>query len=265
MLEILILSALVIAGDPTVPQPTSTPAKSTPEIGRVKALLPACVALREVVAPSFAAALSADKRFSDASVYLADYAAKRVEATTLPTKIRTKGGAELATRLQPADPKTVTPESLLARLDIEFSQMSQNVLTMGKELGDPRVGENVTDPGVQAERRELERLYETQLSRLSALHLFLEKERKRLSDQREAEGAAAAGLGASANANVAQPVASPDAEPTAAPIFGQPSLNGIALNDRRSVQDWTAGIVAQVRTNENIAAHTFLGITDDCR
>jgi hypothetical protein len=263
MLEIIMLVALLtgapIQEAPPTPAPAVTPLDFT-EIGRTKASTPACAALRELVAPSFDAAIRADKQFGEAAGNFSQYAVARVDATTLPTNVIRSNGKQLATRLVAPDPGTATPESLLARLDSELGIMQKDVLKIAAALGDPRLAEERVDPVIVTERQQLQNLYEVELARINSMTMFLQKENLRLTKQRLAEE----------ECSVKGPECDVHATPPAVPNvtgqpFDQPSLTFNAMNDKQSIANWTGGLAAETHKVENAAARTFLAVGESCR
>jgi len=268
MIALFALAAMLVAGtDQTQsPAPAATAAGDLPEIGRVKSRVLSCVALQELVVPSFAAALRADKQFTQAAPQFASYAEAKDSATTLPTNVKKANGAPMKTKLIAADPDSATPEMYLARLDKALATMQQEVLTISKALGDPRIAADITDPAVQAERAQLQVLYAAQVTRIATLQEFLERQRmnraitdKTLTDQSVFSSAGVnmddlQAAGADALASGHDPL-----------LGGQPMINGLALNDKQSVADWTTGMARGVHNYENVAAKTFLDIGKNCK
>jgi len=85
-------------------QASPPPAAQLPEIGRIRAISPSCIALQDIVLPSFAAAARADKEFAQAAPQFAAFAEARDAAKTLPTGITKASGHEMQTKLIAADP-----------------------------------------------------------------------------------------------------------------------------------------------------------------
>jgi len=263
MLEIIMLVAL-LTGAPSqeasqTPAPAVAPLDLT-EIGRTKASIPACSALRSLIAPSFDAAVRADKEFGEAAGNFAQYAVARVDATTLPTNVTKANDKQMPTKLVTPDQETARPESLLARLDTELSRMQKDILKIGGALGDPRLAEERTDPVIVTERQQLQNLYEVELARINSMTMFLQKESLRLTKQRFAED----------QCHVEGPNCDVHATPPASPSvtgqpFDQPSLTFNAMNDKQSIANWTGGLAAQTRAIENNAARTFLAVGESCR
>jgi len=264
MLAISVFAALLMGASgqqgTAAPSATASPMADIPEIGRTRAVTSPCVLLQELVAPSFAAAMHGDKQFAEASATFADYAVARVDATTLPTKVIKADGKQMATRLSTPDQETAKPESLLARLDIEFAGMQKDAARISAALADPRLSPDITDAAVQSERQGLEKVYEIDLARLSAMNMFLQKENLRLSKQRLAEDDCHA-AGGDCDVN-APPIAAPSAT---APRYDQPMLTFNAANDKRSMTGWTSAMASEVRNVENDAARAFLAVAENCR
>jgi hypothetical protein len=263
MLEIITLVALLTGATgqevPPAPAPAATPLEFT-EIGRTKASIPACSALRDLIAPSFEAATRADKQFGEAAGNFSQYAVARVDATTLPTNVIKSNGKQMATKLVAPDSETAKPETILARLDRELSVMQKDILIIGTALGDPRLAEERTDPVIVTERQQLQNLYEVELARINSMTMFLQKENLRLAKQRLAEDKCHS-AGPDCDVNAPPPV-SPSV--TTQP-FDQPSLTFNAANDKQSIADWTGSLAAGTHNVENTAAKTFLAVGTICR
>jgi hypothetical protein len=268
LIAALVLVAMLLT-DQAQPQSQATAAPAAgdlPEIGRVKSKVPSCVALQELVIPSFAAALRADKQFTQAAPQFASYAEAKDSATTLPTNVKKANGSPMKTKLIAADPDSATPEMYLARLDKALATMQQEVQVISKALGDPRIAADVTDPAVQSERSQLLVLYAAQMTRIATLQEFLERQRmnraitdKTLTDQSVFSSAGVnmddlQAAGADALASGHDPL-----------LAGQPMINGLALNDKQTVSDWTTGMARGVHNYENVAAKTFLDIGKNCK
>jgi hypothetical protein len=220
---------------------TAPPAPTLPEIGRVRALRPACTAMRDLIIPSFAAARRADVRFAQTRVRLPQY-------------------VEFA-----ADPEHRTDvfrESALSRLDADATAILQETLVLNRALGDPRFKDN-TDPQVDAERAQLQQLYNTQQARANQLQEFVMRERNAIAKNgMEDPGAFGRQRGPTTLIDAAR-VPAPMPALTAPP--GMPLLSGrIAMADKAAINDWSGSMAAAVRASENQAARAFLPIAHSC-
>ena len=216
----------------------ATPPPSVlPPIGRVRAATPACTAMRDLVIPSFAAALKSDQVFAQTSKRLPQY-------TDFANDKMAEG--------------TAYRESVLAKLDMDASALLKNAQSIEHALHDPRLAEDSKDPQIQAERQQLERLYEYQQARASLLAQFVIREQVKYGQS---------GIGD--NSGLSTQHLDMSATPTPMPGLtappGMPLMTGVAMSDRNAVNEWSAGITAEIRQNENQAAKTFLPIAQKCR
>jgi hypothetical protein len=268
---------LAVAPAQTAPAPSATPntADVIPEIGRVKSKAPACSALQDLVAPSFAAAMRADKQFAQAAPQFAAYATAKASATALPTnvtRVTSSGDRPMQSKIGADELDSPTPEMYLARLDKALAEMKREAAAINKALGDPRLASDSNDPAVQSERKQLSQLYDVQVARIATLQEFLD--RQRLGRARTDttitnntafdKGARGAIPGVNTADNQAAAAAALDSGHVVF-LFGQPSINGQAANDKQSVNDWTTSIGRAVRENENTAAKTFFAIALNCQ
>jgi len=271
-----LVTMLANAAAQTTPAPDA--GQIIPEIGRTKSKAPACTALQELVAPSFAAARRVDKQFEQAAPQFAAYAAAKAASSTLPTNIKRSGGgtdqpdsADFAVkpRVTAEDQDSVNPDAYIAHLDKALASMKQDILAITKALGDPRLASDSPDPAVQSEREALLRLYLAQASRVATLQEFLDRERlnRIKADTTLTDNGAfwAAGVGGSAWEKIAAQAAAALNSGHVPLLFGQPMLSGLASNDKQSVNDWTAGMGRIVHDNENLAAKTFYDIAQSCK
>jgi hypothetical protein len=119
-------------------------AQPLPEIGRTRSVSPACVAMRDLVGPSWSAAQRADKRFVETRKRLPNY-------------------AEIVD-----DPEHRTDafrQMLISKLDSDASNLLQEAQVLSKALGDPRISADNKDPQVVETRRALQQLYDAQMTR----------------------------------------------------------------------------------------------------
>ena len=238
------LLALILAFAPPVPDaspqpPTTRSSSDIPEIGRVRAISPACGAMRDLVIPSFKAAKEADGHFENVSKNLPEY----VRAIADDSKYN-------------PEPPSIR-EFRLAKLAMDNTKMLQNAKVIADALGDRRLA-NTSDPAVIAERQQLQTLYDFQITRASELNQFV---------MREENTVALAGVGGDGGAfrGRMQPQATPEPRETSTPL-GMPKLNGrIGFADAASIRDWTGQITAAVKGNEEAAARTFFSIAKSCQ
>ena len=238
------LLALILAFAPPVPDvspqpPATQSASDIPEIGRVRAISPACGAMRDLVIPSFKAAKEADGRFENVSKNLPEY----VRAIADDSKFNPEPPA--------------LREFRLAKLAMDNTKMLQNAKVIADALGDRRLA-GTSDPAVIAERQQLQSLYESQITRASELNQFV---------MREENTVALLGVGGDGGAfrgrNGSQ--ATPEPRQTSTPL-GMPKLYGrIGFADAASIRDWTGQITAAVKGNEEVAARTFFVISKSCQ
>jgi hypothetical protein len=221
---------------------TQAPAANLPEIGRVRAATPVCAAMRDLIIPSFAAALRADARFSETRVRLPKY-------------------VEIAD--DPEHRTDVFRESALSKLDADATKILNETLVLNKALGDPRF-KDPTDPQVIAAKNQLQQLYATQQARANQLQEFVMRQRNEIAKNGFSDNSAFAPRN--------QPIPLPGGDtqlkppPSLKAPAGMPLLNGkIAMADKASINDWSGSMAAAVRASENLAAHTFLPIAQSCR
>lgn len=229
------------------PAASNNPAYGLPQIGRTRAVAPACAATRDLVIPSFKAALAADKRYIEAAKpHLVTYAEVN------------------------ADPNAgVSKTAAISLLDRDVSAMLEQTQTIAKALGDPRISASVTDPDVKRLRAAMQQLYAVQMARASALNEFVQREGMR--DSREQIGSTNAFGGRDSNGQKVQitppPIATPDVSVT--PVPGMPVLHGattgLTLQDRENMQRWANQVQKETRDRENAAAKTFYTVAQRCR
>jgi hypothetical protein len=227
--------------------PTEVPAavpSDLPEIGRTRATSPACAAMRDLVIPSFAAARKADARFSETQTRLPKYAEIRADAKNDRNKTHDDSFRE----------------SMLSRLEQDAANLLGYSAFIGKALGDPRLSADSKDPDVQAERAQLQALYEMQQARAKMLAQLAARERVTMTQTQMAE------VSMSGGRRQALPVsedASPNPFETGAP--GMPTFSGIAFADKATATNWGIGMAKAVAEAENRAAKSFLPLAQRCR
>lgn len=235
---------------PPLPFESPRPAASTapaplnlPEIGRVRSTRPACAAVRDLVIPSFKAALSADELYVKTMVPRLD---KYADIN--------------------ADPNAgVSRTAALHNLDRDVSTLLDDARKISDALGDPRVAASANDPEVKQVRNALQTLYAAQMARAGALSEFVQRETQK--DSLASVGTTNA-FDQQANQGAPPPPRSaPDVAFT--PIPGMPILHGpdagLAMADRNNMRDWSTAVRVQTRARENQAAKTFYTIAQSCR
>ena len=219
------------------------PAPSLPNIGRTRSVTPACAAMRDLIVPSFAAALRADKRFTETRKRLPNY-------------------ADIVD--DPEHAHDAFRQQVLQKLDSDASNLLQEAKVLNDALGDARLSADIKDPQVVAERRALQQLYDAQMTRANLLNEFVIREHVASArDGMEDNGAFRARGAAPQTISQLRTPTNPIPAMTAPP--GMPLRNGIALADKNTMADWGASLQTFVRTNENQAAKTFLPIANSCR
>ncbi len=248
----------VTAGASAAPDPAATPfaigtfqpvpvnagpfSAPLPNIGRTRSVSPACAAMRDLIVPSFAAAVRADKRFAETRKRLPSY-------------------AEIVD--DPSHADDAFRDAALHKLSQDATSLMQEALVLNKALGDPRISADIKDPQVVAQRRQLEQLYESQATRANLLNEFVIREqsaaaKRGLEDNGAFGNRLTAGL--QPNPHVAgNPLPAQTAPPN------MPLRSGIALADKNTLQDWGTSIAVYVRKSENEAAKTFYPIAQSCR
>ena len=223
-------------------QPSGTPTSSPlPEIGRVRSSRPACVAMRELVIPSFAAAQRSDARFAETRVRLPEY-------------------ARLAD--DPEHRTDIFRESALAKLDGDADDLLKEALEINKALGDPRLSADSKDPEVMAERKALQQLYDTVRTRANTLTEFVTRQKAAIARNGIDTTAGDAFGGRGQSSPVAAPY-QPAPALTAPP--GMPVLGGNDLSDREQMREWAGNMNRAVAYSENQAAKVFLPIAQRCK
>lgn len=223
-----------------VPEPPAVPLQ---DIGRTRSVTPACAAMRDLIVPSFAAAVRADKRFTDTRKRLPSY-------------------VEIAD--DPEHRTDVFRQMMLSKLDADASTLLQEAKVLNDALGDARLSADTKDPQVAEERRALQTLYVAQMTRANLLNEFVMRERFAVAKDGlgDASPFAPRGLTPKTASQLRTPT-NPIPTATAAP--GMPSRSGITMADKNAIDDWGSSISTYVRTNENEAARTFLPIAKTCR
>jgi hypothetical protein len=253
--------ALVAAGaGAQTPKPAATPfaigtlqpfgasanttpfSQALPNIGRTRSVTPACAAMRDIVVPSFAAAMRADKQFVETRKRLPNY-------------------ADLVD--DPEHSSDVYRISALHKLGQDAANLMEEAQTISKLLGDPRISEDVKDPQIVAERRQLQALYVAQVTRANLLNEYVMREQVATAKQGIDDNSAFRGRNTanSGTGNVQAP-AQPMPQLTAPP--NMPLRSGISLADKRAIEDWGTTLHTYVRNAENQAAKTFYPIAKSC-
>jgi hypothetical protein len=212
-----------------------------PNIGRTRSVSPACAAMRDLVVPSFAAALRADKKFAETRKRLPNY-------------------GDIAA--DPIHKDDAFRESILHQLGRDASTLMEEALVMNRALGDPRIAADNKDPQVVAQRRGLQELYVAQVTRANLLNEFVMREQMAVS-RRGLEDNGAFASRQSVNSRTAPIPDMPVPSLTAPPYM--PLRSGMSMADRNLLDDWGASLSGYVRKSENEAAKTFYPIARSCR
>jgi hypothetical protein len=240
MLAVLVLSLLfALQADPT-PAPAASSAPPYPEIGRTHSTTPACAIIRDLAGPSFIAARKADQNFSTIASSLPNYAQVVDDQNTQFS----------AARLM-----------LISRIDIDVTQMMQDAQVLKKALADPRVAPTITDPIVQAERAQMQQLYDAETARAGPLSEFVTRERLTIIRHDDGDTNAFSGGG---GGRFSTPAPTPTPIATATPLY-LPQLTGIGLTDSGAMRTWTRQIGASVTSSESSAARLFFTVYNNCR
>jgi hypothetical protein len=248
------LAALFVFGIP-LPGPTigpevarmlARPVPALPEIGRVRAISPACAIMHDLIIPAFTAARRADDRFAAAS--------KGVPAYAYTLTDHDIG----------EDDRTVD-KRYGSDVDRQLSNISQTVTSILREtqavsraLGDPRFASGENDPKVVAEREQLQSVYDAQMARASILSEFVTREGT--TNMGSLPGST--GLNAGGRRGTARSAPDPARPPI--PVNGQPDLNGLGLNDASASQNWMTSLDQVIHVREFNAANTFIDVAKDC-
>lgn len=234
----LVLAALVAQAVSPAPSPSSVP--DLPEIGHVRATSPACAVMHDLVIPSFAASVRADRRFAETRKQLPRY-------------------IDLVD--DPDNATSMYRQSLIERFASDAATLQNEAEVLSKALGDPRLA-GPQDAQVQIERAQLEQLYEAEQQRAAELTEFVQRERvKTHGDGMEDSGAFVGRL------TMMPPGTHLDSKPPP-PTHGKPGmplLSGNPLGDKETIGGWSTAMAAAVRDSENRAAKTFLPIAQNCR
>ncbi len=237
---IAVVVALVLAQIATsspIPAPSPAPSGEA-EIGRVRTVAPSCVAMRDLVIPSFAQMLKTDASFAQATPWLAGYA----------ENIAKDGDPHLA-------------QMYLSRMGQTVATMLQSLQPVAKALGDPKLK---GEPGgaVDDEHKALQQLYDVELARLTVLNEYY---------LRQSTSAARAELQADDGAFARSVHHGSAPEPTPTPftsdrtLFGQPNLDpNVPFVARNEMNAWSGGMTTQVRASQAEAARVFFPIAESC-
>ena len=221
-------------------EPVASPspaAAGLPEIGRVRSTTPACAVLRDLVIPSFAAAVRADARFAE-------------------TRKRLPNFGELSAEARADDPMR---QSALAKLDADATKLLGEALIINRALGDPRLAADSTDPVIVEERRQLQQLYDTQKTRANILWEFVMRKNIAMSKAQFAEDTTIGGR------NQALPQNADDVPDRSLVVLpGMPTESRIGFANRQRFEEWGTAIAAGIRVSENAAAKAFLPIAQRC-
>ena len=240
------------------PEPSASPAAQLPEIGRVRATSAACAAMRDVVIPSYAAAMRADARFAETRKRLPQLADLLGDYYHQRAKVKSDG---------------VFLEAAVTRLGVDSANLLREAATIRKLLDDPRL-RDTQDPSVQAERAALEQVYETQQARATVLNELATRQSVELgrdyvgmeSDFTKTGKQIMAEVDTDRTGNqLGRSVPSPIPVPTISARAGMPLITGLEARDRAALDEWAAGVQIAVRQSENQASRTLLPLAQNCR
>lgn len=226
--------------DAATPSPSPI---ALPEIGRVRSTGIACVAMRDLVIPSFAAARRNDTEYADATQRLKRYISASDDDSNKQAPAYLEG--------------------LLSKLDMNVSALRTSLLVINRALGDPRISADAVrgNPQLSDLRAQLQRIYAVQADRTNALGEFVMREQAAMNRAEFSAGSTAfSGRGTRTPATESIPAAAPTRQP-----IGMPVRSGIEFGDIVSIADWTGSYVRQVRQTENGAAKVFFPIAQSCR
>ncbi len=205
-----------------------------PEIGRVRAISPACSALRDLIIPSFTAARRADVTFATTTKDLQRY----VEVVD-DEGLRNSGFHQKAA----------------FDLGRDAANLRESLLVVSRALGDPRLAPSVTDPTIRIQRTQLEQVYAVQAGRAGILDEFIARENKDVARARVDRDPLYRG-GELAPGGRAMPTDPPHA---------MPRLTGLAFGDKQAIREWADGMTSEVRSAEDDAAKALLPTAETCR
>jgi hypothetical protein len=217
-----------------VPAPAAT---NYPEIGRTHSTPSSCAVIRDLAGPAFVAARKADQQFGTVASALPNY------AQVVDDKNTQWGPARLM---------------LISRIDINLTSMMEDAQVLKKALADPRLAPTVTDPTVQAERTQMQQLYDAETARAGPLFEFVTRERVQILQHDDGDPNAFSG-----GAHSQTPPPTPVPIPTATPLW-LPQLTGIGLTDTGAMRTWTSTIGSSVKSSEDSAARLFYTVFKGC-
>lgn len=239
------------------PEPSASPAAQLPEIGRVRATSAACAAMRDVVIPSYAAAMRADARFAETRKRLPQLADVLGDYYHQRAKVKSDG---------------VFLEAAVTRLGVDAANLLHEAAIIRKLLDDPRL-RDTQDPSVQAERAALQQVYETQQARATALNELATRQSVELtrdnvgmeSDFVKTNKQIMAEVHSQDTEELGKSRPSPIPAPTISARAAMPLITGLEARDRAALDEWAAGVQSAVRQSENQASRTLLPIAQSCR
>jgi hypothetical protein len=236
--------ALAAQTAPPSPAPSAAP---LPEIGRTRALLPACAVLRDVTVPSLVAAHEADLRFGQVQTALPRYAELKNDYASQRAPVKSDG---------------IFLEAQIRRLDMQLASLLQANEKIRALLADPRIA-NATDPAIVAQRDELERVYAAQQTRATLLNAFIQRQQYVL--ERNMVG----WEDPEAIAKMNMPRRPEDASVRRNPLRnrppGMPVLTGFTATDKEHLDAWSGALAQFTRQTEAQAALALLPIAQSCR
>lgn len=251
---VVVLALLCCLAATPTPEPSPT---TLPEIGRVRATSAACAVMRDLVIPSYAAAMRADARFAETRKRLPQLADLLGDYYHQRAKVKNDG---------------VFLEAAVTRLGVDSANLLREAATIRKLLDDPRL-RDTQDPSVQAERAALQQVYEMQQARANALSEFATRQSVELgrdyvgmeSDFSKTGKQIMAEVDPDRTGEDLRHVPSPIPAPTISARAGMPLITGLEARDRAALDEWAAGAQRAVRQSENQASRTLLPLAQACR
>lgn len=242
MLLALLLSFSLIA-DTSAPDDFS----QLTEIGRIKAVTPACAVMRDVTIPAFRAALNADHWMTVATPVLLEYT--RILASSHKYGDGWMDGGARKWRQH--------------QLGQASTNMLVNTVAISDALGSSKMTPANTDPDVQAQRAALQILYDDEHERAVSLWRFQFLRAIDTSPGGDGDANAFAPRD-TMNTLASRPLPTP--VPTALPtVAGLPSGNGNLPADTAAMRAATLARTSAGRRAEEAAAKFLFPIAERCR
>lgn len=232
---------LGLLGAPPQAAASDSPA-TLPEIGRVKALVPACATLRDLVIPSYFTMRKADVEFETIANSFDTYA-EALDQTNNPAEA--KLNRNLSER-----------QMYLTRMGSNAAQMAQDLQSTAKALRDPRLSPAIDDPRIQEQREQLQKLYALQSDRLALLNEFLANEEHAANLDEIHQFMDQSGT--------KTPVTFVTPAPDAPDRDSLPHLTGTTLSDQDELKRWSIAVATQVLGTEHRVVASLLQTAQGC-